>query len=662
MRMRWLDSVRYRRQVEDWAERCVLLNDRLAEAHKAFDGVFFLAGLNLEPGERLIEVQPVNLMETRRVRVINYGSVSHHTQNHNTVRAGQARSESHDELREVDHGRLVLTDRRILYLGAKSREIRWHKLLQQRVGPGAAEFFAVGQKTPLQVTYSRASGAKLQFMTRVALAALDGSEAEFADDLMAELSQLRREPPRAPAGIDTDPRVEQFALSAAAPQRELPAVSAPAKGDALPPLPRGQFIHTPLEVVANAASSLGFTTTVIGAGLNGAPDPTVVALPIPPGVTSLGIELTIFACHPDQLVDLATQTQAKWSVVVSPVPVEGIATLDDAAEPPTILRIDEAALGALCDARVADGAAVQQLRGLSVQSDGLLDRLNTQLRLARSLTKKQQVLVLDESIDSADVLVDFAGADEVVLAGDTIVVEDSVPAAGVSDDLVILPVVAPITIAGTMVEHPEQRLSVYLTEHADTIARYDRVAGGFANVTRELIAATRVLRSRITHDEATWFVERSASAPWATVAVDARLADADPSEVGGLYDRGSALYDHFRADAPKGIKAAKIYKVLHLMRPGLYPILDSRLAALYDGPARANAPAVNACRPDLPASKWAYWAAIRADLLGAAEQIAALRSVYKASGDAYLARAVDSLSDVRILDILAWQDGEPSDD
>ena len=72
---------------------------------------------------------------------------------------------------------------------------------------------------------------------------------------------------------------------------------------------------------------------------------------------------------------------------------------------------------------------------------------------------------------------------------------------------------------------------------------------------------------------------------------------------------------YFRAAAPKGIKAAKIYKVLHLMRPEMFPILDSRLAARYELGAKQAAKAVNGCRPDLPASKYAYWATIRQDVL-----------------------------------------------
>ena len=154
----------------------------------------------------------------------------------------------------------------------------------------------------------------------------------------------------------------------------------------------------------------------------------------------------------------------------------------------------------------------------------------------------------------------------------------------------------------------------------------------------------------------------AATAPWDLVPVDAKLADADPCQRDGLYDNGSTLYAHFRADAPKGIKAAKIYKVLHLMRPGFFPILDARLSKRYDAPARTIAPVVNACRPDLPTSKYAYWAAIRVDLLAASSEIEAIRRSLKASGDPFLAEAIDAISDVRLLDMLAWRDGDVLDD
>lgn len=128
-------------------------------------------------------------------------------------------------------------------------------------------------------------------------------------------------------------------------------------------------------------------------------------------------------------------------------------------------------------------------------------------------------------------------------------------------------------------------------------------------------------------------------------------------EVGGLYDHASELYEHFRGAAPKGVKIAKVHKVLHLMRPGMFPILDSRLAELYRTSARDAASKLRDCRLDLPLSRHAYWAAIRRDLLEALPAIEVIRRVFRESGHDVVARAVAELTDLRILDMLAWQAG-----
>ena len=50
---------------------------------------------------------------------------------------------------------------------------------------------------------------------------------------------------------------------------------------------------------------------------------------------------------------------------------------------------------------------------------------------------------------------------------------------------------------------------------------------------------------------------------------DAKLADADPEQVGGLYDRAEALYEHFATPRIDRVGSAKISKCLYLMRPHL---------------------------------------------------------------------------------------------
>lgn len=98
---------------------------------------------------------------------------------------------------------------------------------------------------------------------------------------------------------------------------------------------------------------------------------------------------------------------------------------------------------------------------------------------------------------------------------------------------------------------------------------------------------------------------------WSAVTMEARLEDADPLERGGLYDRANVLYEHLRAIT--GVGQTKASKLLHLKRPWLYPIVDSKVRELYDEPAR-EAARVN---PRAGEEGWSrvYWDPIREDLL-----------------------------------------------
>jgi hypothetical protein len=92
--------------------------------------------------------------------------------------------------------------------------------------------------------------------------------------------------------------------------------------------------------------------------------------------------------------------------------------------------------------------------------------------------------------------------------------------------------------------------------------------------------------SRISAEQAAWLIDRGTTAPWSAIRLDAQLKQADPLAIGGLYDRAAAVWEHFWDARPAGISTAKISKVLYLMRPGLFPILDSYLTRLYRPAAR----------------------------------------------------------------------------
>jgi hypothetical protein len=219
-----------------------------------------------------------------------------------------------------------------------------------------------------------------------------------------------------------------------------------------------------------------------------------------------------------------------------------------------------------------------------------------------------------------------------------------------------------IAVSGHVVSNPLQAVVDYLAEHGGTVTHYDFQAIAFRRIDLDLIRATRSpwMGSRISAAEATWLVSCGASAPWGTIPLDARLKDADPLAAGGLHDQAMALWEHFWDARPANVSTAKISKTLYLMRPGLYPILDSRLTRFYRDAARAAAVDVGQKRPALKQRKSLYGEAVRRDILASEPALLALRQAL-AQADAPLAReASRRLSDLRLLDILAWAaSGQP---
>jgi Family of unknown function (DUF6308) len=91
-------------------------------------------------------------------------------------------------------------------------------------------------------------------------------------------------------------------------------------------------------------------------------------------------------------------------------------------------------------------------------------------------------------------------------------------------------------------------------------------------------ASPRIINSRLTHSERDQVVGRAACAPWASVQAGADLADADPAAPAGLFASTAKLYWAFTwPERISGVAVAKVHKILHLKRPGLYPILDERI-------------------------------------------------------------------------------------
>ena len=217
---------------------------------------------------------------------------------------------------------------------------------------------------------------------------------------------------------------------------------------------------------------------------------------------------------------------------------------------------------------------------------------------------------------------------------------------------------APITVAGRTIGNPLAAVTGYLKKHPGTVRHYDFIAGTSGEVTAELVKATRMpwMASRISTSQEAWFIERgsSSSAPWGLVAPDALLQDADAAQPGGLYDAASTLWDHFWSERPKGVATAKISKVLYLMRPALFPILDRRLGSFYGPAAKAAARDVASRRPEFATCKRMTWEAVRRDLLSNETALRELRSALGGIGCVLASEASAELSDLRFLDMLAW--------
>ena len=213
-----------------------------------------------------------------------------------------------------------------------------------------------------------------------------------------------------------------------------------------------------------------------------------------------------------------------------------------------------------------------------------------------------------------------------------------------------------IAVAGHVVRNPALAVVAYLERHGGTVTHYDFLAATFDQITADLVRATRSpwMGSRISAKEATWFIDRGTSAPWAAIPLDAQLKDADPLAADGLHGRAAVLWRHFWDARPVNVSTAKISKVLYLMRPGLFPILDSYLTRFYRTAARAAAVDVGQRRASLDQAGTLYWEAIRRDILGSEAELRALRQVLAAAGAPLAEQAARTVSDLRLLDMLAF--------
>lgn len=119
-------------------------------------------------------------------------------------------------------------------------------------------------------------------------------------------------------------------------------------------------------------------------------------------------------------------------------------------------------------------------------------------------------------------------------------------------------------------------------------------------------------------------------------------------------DHASCLWLHFLEPRRERVAWAKVSKVLHLMRPGLYPILDDRLQDFYRHAAREASSRLRHRRPELDHPRL-YWAAIREDLVASDDGLREVRRILEQDDSEWISSTVACLSDLQLLDMLAWR-------
>lgn len=210
-----------------------------------------------------------------------------------------------------------------------------------------------------------------------------------------------------------------------------------------------------------------------------------------------------------------------------------------------------------------------------------------------------------------------------------------------------------LTIAGREVLRPVEVVEKYLSKHSGTVRAYDGLAGRIDRIDQAAIKASRVISSRISEAEGAHLITILDTVDWSGVPRGASLVDADATLEGGLYDEAARVYNYVLSRSERGISHAKVSKLLYLLRPALFPILDSRLRHIYRAVAREAARDVTAVRANFP-YKYAYWEAIRRDLVANEEPLDQVRRDLLSGTGSNVAQLTASLTPLRLLDVVTW--------
>ena len=205
-----------------------------------------------------------------------------------------------------------------------------------------------------------------------------------------------------------------------------------------------------------------------------------------------------------------------------------------------------------------------------------------------------------------------------------------------------------LRIAGQEVADPMSVWAAYARHQHRALELYDFSSTGDPVVlTSEEVWRSRAIRSRVTHAERHELPVLWLTAGGADIPADARIEDADPLERGDLYDLAQRVARQFVAR--RGVRFTKAYKVLHIKRPELFPVLDARLRRLYADVERQYSRAYRTQLLD----DYNYWGVIRQDVVANARALEEYRE--QLAGGAGLLPQMATLSDVRLLDIVSWR-------
>ena len=197
------------------------------------------------------------------------------------------------------------------------------------------------------------------------------------------------------------------------------------------------------------------------------------------------------------------------------------------------------------------------------------------------------------------------------------------------------------------VEAAGARVEKYAREHLRTLEIFDGLGGDFTRedssdrVTLSDIGRLVVINAQLQADDVPALLDADSSR-LADLHLDADLADCEVGDE--TWTLASEVYETFKI---RGIGPAKRSKLLHLKRPRMFFIHDSRTGARYQ-----NAAAAVAAEDDAFAT--GFWEAVRRDLKQPEFDELMLKvtaiNVEGSSGPLQLG----SLSKLRVLDIVCW--------